>query len=56
MVAVSATMLDSSARANANISSVSVVIEQNAAAAAEVGLTTNHVNEALARITQASVG
>ena len=54
MVAGSDTMRSSSQRANQNIASISAVIEENAAAAAQVGLTTNNVNETLANVSSAS--
>ena len=54
MVSGSDAMRASSLRANENIAAVSAVIEENAAAAAQVGSTTNHVNETLTNITTAS--
>ena len=54
MVAGSDTMRSSSRRANENIAAISAVIEENAAAGAEVGVTTNHVNQTLGKITDAS--
>ncbi len=54
MVAGSDTMRASSRRANENIAAISAVIEENAAAGAEVGVTTNHVNQTLGKITETS--
>ena len=54
MVVGSDTMRSSSRRANENIAAISAVIEENAAAGAEVGVTTNHVNQTLGKITDAS--
>lgn len=54
MVAGSDTMRSSSRRVNENVAAISAVIEENAAAGAEVYVTTNHVNQTLGKITDAS--
>jgi methyl-accepting chemotaxis protein len=54
MVNGSATMRAASTRASANIEGVSAIIEQNAAAAAESGTTTEHVRDSLSAVTAQS--